>query len=122
MEGVAGSGIEAEVIDWSAADDQIRVQINGLSMSPKFHDGDVISMMQRGRSRSPFMKKGLIYLVEYDGGKMVKRYNTRQARPDEKDADYLTPTGTVGVLESENPDYKPIDITGPIDWFAWFQE
>ena len=122
IQAAAGSGIMAEVIDWEGDNDIVHVQINGQSMSPKFEDGDVIDMMHKKASRSPFMKKGLIYLVQYEGGWMVKRYNTRKARPEEKDAEYLTDRGTVGILESINPDFPPIDITSPCDWSAWFNE
>ena len=118
----AGSSIDAEVLDWGMGSDTVSVQIVGDSMSPKFSDGDVIDMRHRDGARSPFMKKGLIYLVHYDGGYMVKRYNTRKARADEKDADYLTPNGTVGRLESINPGFPTLDITGPCKWDAWFDE
>ena len=53
---------------------------------------------------------------------MVKRYNTRKARADEKAAEYLTERGTIGVLESINPEFEAIDITGPFEWGAWFDE
>ena len=51
---------------------------------------------------------------------MVKIYNTRKARQDEKDAEYLNTNGNVGILESVNPDFAPVDITGPFEWNAWF--
>ena len=77
-------------------------------------------MNHKETSRSPFMKKGLIYLVQLDGEWMVKRYDTRKAKPEEDGADYLTSHGTVGQLKSENPAYDDIDITGPFEWAAWF--
>ena len=75
----AGQPLEAEVLDWGEEGDdgRVRVKISGLSMDPKFADGDTVEMLPKRFSRSPFMKKGLIYLVEYDGGYTVKRYNTR---------------------------------------------
>lgn len=118
----AGPGIMAEVIDWEGEGDTVSVKICGNSMFPLLNDGDVIDMTHKKSSRSPFMKKGLIYLVQLDGEWMVKRYDTRKAKPDEKGADYLTSHGTVGVLKSENPEFKDIDITGPCEWAAWLSE
>ncbi|WP_267907076.1 S24 family peptidase [Roseibacillus ishigakijimensis] len=118
----AGSPISAEVLEEMDDSGIIRVQISGLSMEPKLHDGDIIEMRHKSKARSHFMKKGLIYLVEVEGGYAVKRYNTRKAREDEQDAEYLTPTGSVGVLESINPEFEPIDITCPVEWVAWLEE
>lgn len=118
----AGPGIMAEVVDWEGDGDTVSVKICGNSMFPLLNDGDVIDMTHKKSSRSPFMKKGLIYLVQLDGEWMVKRYDTRKAKPDEKGADYLTGHGTVGVLKSENPEFKDIDITGPCEWAAWLKE
>lgn len=118
----AGPGIAAEVVDWNCADDQVRVRIVGDSMAPLFADGQVIEMMHKKISRSPYMKKGLIYLVELEGEWMVKRYDTREPREDEQGAEYLTNSGSVGILKSENPDFADIDITGPFEWSAWYEE
>lgn len=114
----AGSPIGAEVMDWHGAGDTVAVKISGLSMEPLLHDGDVISMKHKRISRSPFMKKGLIYLVEYDGGFTVKRYNTRPPTPEERDCEWVE-NGKVRILESLNPDYPEIIIKAPLDWIAW---
>lgn len=117
----AGPGIAAEVIDWDQGD-RVRVKIVGDSMAPLFEDGQVIEMRHKKASRSPYMKKGMIYLVELDGEWMVKRYGTRKPRKDESGAEYLTTSGSVGVLKSENPEFPDIDITGPFEWAAWYDE
>ena len=117
----AGPGIMAEVIDWEGDDDTVSVKICGNSNFPLFNDGDVIDMTHKRASRSPFMKKGLIYLVQLDGEWMVKRYDTRKAKPEEKGAEYLTSHGTVGILKSENPEFDDIDIAGDCEWAAWFE-
>lgn len=89
-------------------------------MSPLLDDGVICSMAPFSLSRSPFMKKGLIYLVELNGEKFIKRYDTRKPNEDEKDADYLTKHGSVGLLVSENPDYEDIIVTDPeLKWEAW---
>lgn len=118
----AGSPVNCDVIDWDGSNPVVNVEVYGLSMEPLFHDGDVVTMTHKSKSRSPFMKKGLIYLVEYDGGYMIKRYNTRKAKPHEQGADYLNSSGSVGILESLNPDFKPIDITNYLEWVAWYDE
>ena len=108
-------------MDWDGADDTVLVKINGLSMEPDLHDGDVIPMRHKRASRNPFMKKGLIYLIEYDGGYTVKRYNTRPAAPEEKDEEWVK-NGKVKVLESINPDYPEIVIKQQIEWIAWLNK
>lgn len=118
----AGPGIAAEVIDWQGDNDTVSVKICGESMSPLFEDGQIIEMKHKRASRSPFLKKGLIYLVELEGEWMVKRYDNRKPRPEEKDAEYLTATKRVGILKSENPAFQDIDITGPFEWAAWFDQ
>lgn len=118
----AGPGIDAEVIDWDGVDDTVAVKICGESMMPLFEDGQIIEMKHKRASRTPYMKKGVIYLVELEGEWMVKRYDTRRPRKDEKDAEYLTGSGMVGILKSENPAFDDIDITGPFEWAAWFDE
>lgn len=118
----AGSGIAAEVIDWEGTDGTVNVRACGDSMAPKFQDGDIITFRHKSTSRSPYMKKGLIYLVQLAGDWMIKRYNTRPATEEEKTAEYLTSSGTVGILESLNPTHKPIDITSPCEWAAWYDE
>lgn len=118
----AGPGIAAEVIDWQGENDTVSVKICGESMSPLFEDGQIIEMKHKRASRSPFLKKGLIYLVELEGEWMVKRYDNRKPKPEEKDAEYLTATKRVGILKSENPAFQDIDITGPFEWAAWFDE
>lgn len=115
----AGSPIGAEVMDWNGPSSTILVRICGLSMLPLLDDGDEVAMHSRDVSRSPFMRKGLIYLLHYDGGWMVKRYNTRDPREEELGSDFLTPGGKVPVLESLNPDYPEIPIRGDLNWMAW---
>lgn len=117
----AGPPVFAEVTDWDGADDTVLVRINGLSMVPLLNDGEVIRMKHKRASRSPFMKKGLIYLVEYDGGYAVKRYNTRPATPEERDEEWVE-NGKVKVLESINPDFSEIIIKQPIEWIAWLDQ
>ena len=118
LQAAAGSPILSEVTDWDGADNTVRVRINGLSMEPQLHDGEVITMRHKRASRSPWMKKGLIYLVEYDGGYTVKRYNTRRAHAEEIGQDW-TEDGKVKVLESLNPEFPEIIIKQPVEWVAW---
>lgn len=117
----AGSPISAEVTDWDGADDTVMVKINGLSMFPMLNDGDVIAMKHKRISRNPYMKKGLIYLVNYDGGYTVKRYNTRPAIAEEKGEEWVE-AGKVKVLESVNPEFPEIIIKQPLEWVAWLQK
>lgn len=116
----AGLGIMAEVVDWDENSPTINVKICGDSMEPLFSDGDVIEMHNRKFSRTPFMKKGLIYLVNLDGELMVKRYETRKPRKDEKDAEYLNDFGMVPFLASENPAFDEIIIDGNFHWIGWY--
>lgn len=118
LQAAAGSPILSEVTDWDGADNTVRVRINGLSMEPRLHDGEVITMRHKRASRSPWMKKGLIYLVEYDGGYTVKRYNTRRAHAEEIGQDWAE-DGKVKVLESLNPEFPEIIIKQPVEWVAW---
>ena len=117
----AGAGVNAEIVDWNG-EPTINVRITGLSMTPKFNDDDLVKFTHKSQARSPWMRKGLIYFVDYNGGYMVKVYNTRPAREDERDAEYLTASGSAGVLESLNPEFPPIDITQPLEWLAWYDE
>lgn len=117
----AGSPILADVIDWDGADDTVLVKINGLSMVPLLNDGDVIAMKHRKASRNPYMKKGLIYLVQYDGGYTVKRYNSRPATADESGEEWVE-AGRVKVLESINPEFPEIIIKQPMEWIAWLEQ
>jgi hypothetical protein len=118
LHAAAGPPLLSEVMDWDGDNDTVHVKINGLSMSPKLNDGDVIAMRHKKASRNPFMKKGLIYLVEYDGGFTVKRYNTRPARAEEKGEDWVE-NGKVKVLESLNPAYPEIIVKDALEWVAW---
>lgn len=120
--GTEAGAIECEVGDWDMKNGIAPVRICGRSMEPVFHDEDVVTCHHKAWARSPYMKKGLIYLVHYNGGFLIKRYNTRKPKPDEAEADYLTNTGKVGVLESLNPKFPRIDITGPFEWQGWFDE
>lgn len=113
----AGSPITAEVLDWDQGD-VVQVKISGLSMVPLLNDGDVIEMRHKKTSRSEYMKKGLIYLVAYDGGYTVKRYNTRKATAEEQGEEWVE-DGRVKVLESINPDFPEIIIKQPLEWVAW---
>jgi SOS-response transcriptional repressor LexA len=117
----AGPPILSEVMDWDGDDDTVMVRITGLSMAPVLNDGDVIPMRHKKISRNPFMKKGLIYLVEYDGGYTVKRYNTRPATPEEKGEEWVE-RGKVKVLESINPEFPEIIIKQPLEWVAWLDQ
>ncbi|MGC6459124.1 MAG: S24 family peptidase [Akkermansiaceae bacterium] len=114
----AGPGIMAEPVDWNPDSEIINVRICEDSMSPLFDDQQIITMRSKKHSRSPYMKKGTIYLVQLEGEWMVKRYDTRKPRANEKEAEYLTGTKMVGILKSENPTYADIDITGPFEWAA----
>lgn len=117
----AGSPIAAEIMDMDGVDDTIQVRIHGLSMEPKLHDGEVITMRHKRVSRNPWMKKGLIYLVQYDGGYTVKRYNTRPARAEEKGEEWAE-GGKVKVLQALNPSFPEIIIKAPVEWVAWLEE
>lgn len=117
----AGSPINGEVMDWDGKDAVVSVKISGLSMSPKFEDGDIIEMRHKKDSRNPYMKKGLIYLVQYDDGYTVKRYNTRKATKEEKGEEWVE-NGRVKILESINPEHPEIIITQPLEWIAWYDE
>jgi len=118
----AGPGIMAELIDWNGDSDDVKVKICGESMKPLFEDGQIVVMKHKRCSRSPFLKKGLVYLVQLEGDWMVKRYFTRRPTEEEKGADYLTSSGMVGILRSENPAFDDIPIKGPFDWWAWFNQ
>jgi len=126
LEAAAGSPIGAEVQEWEGADDTVLVRINGLSMVPLFNDGEVIAMRHKRAARSKFMKKGLIYLVEYDGGYTVKEYNTRLATPEEiaDGISYISEEDgqpKVRILKSRNPEYPEIVIKTDAEWIAWFE-
>ncbi len=120
IQAAAGSPLAAEVVDWDGEGDTVLVKIIGDSMSPKIKDGDVVPMKHKRASRNPFMKKGLIYLVEYDGGYTVKRYNTRPAKPEEIGEEWVE-NGKVKVLESINQDYPEIIIKQSVEWAAWLE-
>lgn len=117
----AGSPITAEVMEWENEDGKVLVRISGLSMAPKLNDGDVIEMRHKSTARSPFMKKGLVYLLEYDGGYTVKRYNTRKATAEEMGEEWVE-NGKVKILESVNPEYPEIVIKDQVEWIAWLDE
>lgn len=117
----AGSPISAEVTDWDGENDTVMVRISGLSMAPLLNDGDVVPMKHKRVSRNPHMKKGLIYLVAYDGGYTVKRYNTRPATAEEKGEEWVE-SGKVKVLQSINPDFPEIIIKQPLEWVAWLDD
>lgn len=121
IQAAAGSPICAEVVDWEGGNDTITVKINGLSMVPTLHDGDVVPMKLKRISRSPYMRKGLIYLVAYDGGYTVKRYNTRPATAEEAGEEWVE-NGKVKVLESDNEEFPEIVIKQPLEWVAWLDE
>lgn len=124
LHAAAGNGIEAELIDWVEGAKTLNLQLHGLSASPMFNDGQIIEMAPKHLARgSRRMAKGKFYLVRYEGKLLFKRFNTRPARPDEKDADYLTPTGSVGLLESVNPDSPTIEVTNQeCEWLAWLEK
>lgn len=117
----AGSPISAEVTDWDGSDNTVLVRISGLSMTPLLNDGDVVPMKHKKASRSAFMKKGMIYLIAYDGGYTVKRYNTRPATNNEEGEEWVE-RGKVKVLESLNPDFSEIIIRQPVEWVAWLDK
>ena len=117
----AGLPVFSEVTEWNGANDTVVVKIAGLSMEPLLHDGDVITMRHKRVSRNPYMRKGLIYLVDYDGGYTVKRYNTRPARPEEQGEEWVE-KGKVKVLESINPAFPEIIIKQPLEWIAWLEK
>jgi hypothetical protein len=120
----AGGPILANVQDWEGAGDTVLVKINGLSMMPLLNDGDVIAMKHKRASSTPFVAKGKIYLIAYDGGYTVKRYNTRKATQEEIDAGiaYISPSDKkhkVRILQSLNPDFPDIVLKEEADWIAW---
>ena len=122
----AGPPLGAEVENWEGDDDTLLVRISGLSMVPLLNDGDVISMHHKRAARSPFMKKGLIYLVQIDGGYTVKRYNTRLATEAEIESgiSYVSKADgktKVHVLQSINPDFPEIVINSAAEWVAWIE-
>jgi transcriptional regulator with XRE-family HTH domain len=114
--------ITCEVDEWNMEQGTVNVRIVGQSMEPMFSDDDIVTFRHKDWSRSPFMKKGVIYLVRYNDGYLIKRYNTRDPKPEEEGAEYLTNTGRVGVLESLNQSFPDIDITGPFEWEGWYDE
>lgn len=120
--GTADSANNCEPQGIDLVNGTVPVRVTGMSMEPLFSDDDIITFRLKGWSRSPYMKKGVIYLVEYNGGNLIKRYNTRKPKPGEDASEYLTGTGMVGVLESLNPEFPDIDITGPFDWVGWYDE
>jgi len=124
VDAAAGSEIEAEVINWIEGSRKLKVRARGDSMTPLVEDGEVIIMAPKYLAkRTESMAKGKIYLIRDNGGYKIKRYNTRKARPDEHDAEYLTSHGTVGVLESINPAYPPTDILSQdTTWEAWLEK
>ena len=124
LHAAAGSPIFSEVQEWDGADDAVLVKINGLSMSPMFADGEVISMKHKRASRTPHVAKGKIYLFAYDGGYTVKKYNTRAATQDEIEAgiSYVSAKDKkpkVRVLESLNPEFPEIVLKDEAEWVAW---
>lgn len=122
----AGSPLGAEVEDWDGEGDTVLVRISGLSMEPLLHDGDLIPMHHKRGARSQFMKKGLIYLVEIDGGYTVKKYNTRLASEEEIESgiSYVSKADgktKVHVLQSLNPEFSEIVIESAAEWVAWIE-
>lgn len=124
LQAAAGSPLGAEVEEWDGKDNTVIVKISGLSMEPLLHDGDLVTMRHKRVARSQFMKKGLIYLVAYDGGYTVKEYNTREATQEEVDAEYAYISREKGkpkvkILRSLNPDFPEIIIKQDVEWIAW---
>jgi len=113
----AGSGIEADLIDWVEGSPELNVRVAGLSMVPMFQDDEVVTMAPRHLAkRSQELAKGKIYLFRVDG--------QLKARASDN-VEYLTKTGTVGQMVSINPDFPPIDITDQfteIEWIAWLEK
>jgi phage repressor protein C with HTH and peptisase S24 domain len=124
LQAAAGSPLGADVEEWDGKDDTVIVKISGLSMEPLLHDGEVVTMRHKRVARSQYMKKGLIYLVSYDGGYVVKEYNTRAATQEEIDANYAYLSKESGkpkvkILRSLNPDFPEIIIKQGVEWIAW---
>ena len=120
----AGSPINAEMIESHGGGDTVKIRISGLSMDPLFSDGEIVTGLLKHACRSSEWKRGYVYLVSYEGGLTVKRYNTRLATPEEIEAgiSYVSPRdhkAKVRVLESENPAFPEIVIKGDVDWIAW---
>lgn len=63
------------------------------------------------------MKKTSSTIVEYDGRGIVKRYNTRPAKPEEKGEEWVE-SGKVKVLESIKSASPEIIIQQPVEWVA----
>ena len=87
VQAAAGSPINGEVIDSDGSDDTVCVKVNGLSMMPLLNDGDIIEMRHKRASRNPHMKKGLVYLLEYDGDFAIKEDNIRTATKEKMGAE-----------------------------------
>lgn len=120
----AGSPINAEMIESHEGGDTVKVRISGLSMDPLFSDGDIVTGLLKHACRSRAWKRGYVYLVSYEGGLTVKRYNTRLATPEEIEAgiSYVSPRdhkAKVRILESVNPAFPEIVIKSDVDWIAW---
>lgn len=131
IQAAAGPAIEselAEVIDWEAKDYTIDVKVCGDSMEPTFSDGEVINMHLKKKSRSPYMKVGMVYLVRYRNGLMIKEFQRRRATNKEaaSEASYVYTYYNkpyVAYLKSHNPAHDDIIIDHEFeDWEAWYGE
>ena len=118
----AGSPIMSGDIQWDNPNGIVKIKAAGDSMVPLVENGGILEMKHISKSRSPYMKKGLIYLVCIEGGHTIKKYGTRPATKEEEEAEYLTQSGTVGQLLSLNKSHPPIDITTTdFKWEAWYE-
>ena len=118
----AGTPILSGDIQWDNPNGIVKIKAAGDSMTPLVENGGILEMTHISKSRSLYMKKGLIYLVCIEGGHTIKKYGTRPATKEEEEAEYLTQSGTVGQLLSLNKSHPPIDITTTdFKWEAWYE-
>ncbi|WP_309387465.1 S24 family peptidase [Cerasicoccus frondis] len=115
-------------------DDYFAVRVIGNSMEPEIKDGSTIIMLKKERwTRSHLPKKGDIYCVMIEGERVLKRYNRRDATPEEieenkaldESEQYLLSSPNskrprVGILESDNPDYPERVVKRDTQLLGWY--
>lgn len=123
MRAAAGSALEVFHTEGPDQNGIWYISISGESMSPTFHDGQVIQMYDKSLAkRSINPKKGMIYLWQTPDGCTVKRYGTRDPQPWEEGEEWLTDKGKVGLLMSDNAAYPDIIAKQGYEWIAWYEK